>query len=430
MRLHSSIILAVSLLVPSLVIADPVVTRNDSIGSPNDAQFAFPLTTGNVAAACFDDPGLSYPRTLQQVDVLLAGDANDDVERLLTVLVYGRDTQISPPSTAIGSFERGVTVSRNLLTVFDASAEGIVLNGPFCVGVVSPETLPVLLASDGASDTDSGENWVLNGETDSWVAAAEAEVSGNFVIRAVTVPFQPVVEPDAGADVGQTDVTPGTPAVSIFTITPSRGDLGDEVQVDIAGTGFEQAFTYRIGPAPLVDIAVVNTSLVTATLLPASLDPGTYDVIVSQNGQVLAQLPQGFQVTSGDDALPPRITGIVPARLPVNVSTNIVLTGEGIQQGARLEIGGRQVATSTVVDDSTLRALIVGNHVSAPGLYDVVLTNPDGQTATLTGGFLFSAAEEDEGAGCSTVPTFPAALPGFAAALALTLAAWRRNRKS
>jgi hypothetical protein len=202
------------------------------------------------------------------------------------------------------------------------------------------------------------------------------------------------------------------------------------VQVDIAGTGFEQAFTYRIGPAPLVDIAVVNSSLVTATLLPASLDPGTYDVIVSQNGQVLAQLPQGFQVTSGDDALPPRITGIVPARLPVNVSTNIVLTGEGIQQGARLEIGGRQVATSTVVDDSTLRALIAGNHVSAPGLYDVVLTNPDGQTATLTGGFLFSAAEEDEGAGCSTVPTFRAALPGFAVALALTLAAWRRNRKS
>lgn len=430
MRLHSSIIFAVSLLVPSLVFADPVVTRNDGIGSPNDAQFAFPLTTGNVGAACFDDPGLSYPRTLQQVDVLLAGDANDDVERLLTVLVYGRDTQISPPSSAIGSFERGVTVSRGLLTVFDASAEGIVLNGPFCIGVVSPETLPVLLATDAATETDTGENWVLDGETDAWVASADADVSGNFVIRAVTTPYEPVVEPDAGADAGGSDVSPAVPAVSLFTITPSRGDLREEVQVDIAGTGFEQAFTYRIGPAPLVDVAVVNSSLVTATLLPASLDPGTYDVIVSQNGQVLAQLPQGFQVTNGDAALPPRISGIVPARLPVDVSTNIVLTGEGIQQGARLEIGGRQVATSTVVDDTTMRALIVGNHVSAPGLYDVVLTNPDGQTATLTGGFLFSGAEEDEGSGCSSAPTSTTSRFGFLAGVALALTFWRRHRKS
>jgi hypothetical protein len=428
MRLQRSIILAVSLLVPTIVVAEPVVTRNDGIGSPDDAQFAFPLTTGNVAAACFDDAGLNYPRTLQQVDVLLAGDANGEVERLLTVLVYGRDTGISPPSTAIGSFERGVTVSRELLTVFDASAEGIVLNGPFCIGVVSPETLPVLLGTDGAADTDTGENWVLDGESDAWVPAADVETGGNFVIRAVTVPFEPVTEPDAGSDSGSGDVTPGLPTVSIFTITPSRGDLRDEVQVDIAGTGFEQAFTYRIGPAPLVDVAVVNPSLVTATLLPASLDPGTYDVIVSQNGQVLAQLPQGFQVTSGDAALPPRISGIVPARLPVNVSTNIVLTGEGIQQGARLEIGGRQVATSTVVDDSTMRALIVGDHVSAPGLYDVVLTNPDGQTATLTGGFLFSAAEDDEGAGCTSAPAAPVNAAGLMATLMLLLTTLRRNR--
>ena len=64
------------------------------------------------------------------------------------------------------------------------------------------------------------------------------------------------------------------------------------------------------------------------------------------------------------------------------------ITGSGFQSGARVTLGAADVLIPHVTD--TRIAFFAGWH--APGPVDVVVTNPNGSSVTLPGGFTFKAA--------------------------------------
>ena len=80
------------------------------------------------------------------------------------------------------------------------------------------------------------------------------------------------------------------------------------------------------------------------------------------------------------------VTGVSPTRGPASFADEVRVTGTGFLPGATLTLDG-VAATANLFRSNTL---ISGRTpVHAPGTVDVVVTNPDGQSARLTGGYTF-----------------------------------------
>jgi hypothetical protein len=89
---------------------------------------------------------------------------------------------------------------------------------------------------------------------------------------------------------------------------------------------------------------------------------------------------------------PLTITSISPALGPASGGTAVTITGTGFSAGAAVSIGGTP-ATSVVVDGARTIRAVTGPH--SPGVVDVRVTNPDGHTALLVGGFEYFDADTD-----------------------------------
>jgi len=88
--------------------------------------------------------------------------------------------------------------------------------------------------------------------------------------------------------------------------------------------------------------------------------------------------------------MPPTLLGINPIGGPPAGDTPVTLNGMDFQDGATVTIAGA-AATSVVFVDSTTITARTPPH-TAPFVADVTVTNPDGQSSTLTGGYTYRAA--------------------------------------
>ena len=83
------------------------------------------------------------------------------------------------------------------------------------------------------------------------------------------------------------------------------------------------------------------------------------------------------------------ITGISPNSGPVNGGTPIRVTGTDFSNGATLSIGGVTAVSIVRVEDNLITAVTPA--VGTPGLADVLVTVPNGKSATLRGGFVYTS---------------------------------------
>ncbi len=414
------------------VYAETDVARNDGLVSTDAATFDISLDGDNVIVSCFETTALTFPRTITEVRVLF-GDPQEATFDL-SVLIYTRDLLAGPPETFVQRQTVSVSHQPGLLTNV-VLAEPVQVSSSFCVGLSADTRISV--GSFGAEGS-AGANWVDPG-TGTFTSADEIGVNGDFVLRVVTesgatppggdAGVFPDAGPDPGLDAGTgSDVTP-TGSTRVLSISPTRGSISEFVELEIVGAGFGNDFTYRIGPQPLQDVFVRSQSLVVATLPPGSLDPGTYDVIVSDNGEVVGRLEQGYQAVTSLTDTPPVILSVSPDRYPFRRTVELFITGQNFEQDAQLFVGGAVVGTRTVTSESTMQAILIGNTLPAPGSYDVTITNPDGLSATATGAFTVFESETEDGGGCSTHLSTPKSVPTLLLAVAMTMLARRRRRR-
>jgi hypothetical protein len=87
-------------------------------------------------------------------------------------------------------------------------------------------------------------------------------------------------------------------------------------------------------------------------------------------------------------AAAPVVTGASPSLGPTAGGTLLTIVGSNFQAGAMVSVGG-VAAIGEAVFGSTMITATTGAH--AAGTVNVVVTNPGGQSATLTGGFTYSS---------------------------------------
>ena len=129
---------------------------------------------------------------------------------------------------------------------------------------------------------------------------------------------------------------------------------------------------------------VASSTSITATT--AAHAAGAVDVVVTNSDSQSGTLTGGYTYTMTNP--PPHPTSILPTSGNSNGGTSATITGTGFAAGATVKFGGT-AATNVVVGSSTSITATTGAH--AAGAVDVVVTNSDGQSGTLTQGYTFSA---------------------------------------
>ncbi|RME46460.1 MAG: hypothetical protein D6796_09010, partial [Caldilineae bacterium] len=174
-------------------------------------------------------------------------------------------------------------------------------------------------------------------------------------------------------------------------LPPGWVGIGQAYSIQASGavTGSSKAMALTLGYQPL-SLGGVEA----ATLRPHSWSVdasgnGTWTPVVSYTldmtaNQVSASVTRfGIYMLMGRTP-PPLIESITPMTIPYGIPTAAVIKGDYFQDGAQVRIG--QVITLTgssvvFVDEQTLLVSIPST--LSPGRYDVVVTNPDGQSAIL-----------------------------------------------
>ena len=176
--------------------------------------------------------------------------------------------------------------------------------------------------------------------------------------------------------------TTANTAPAVDAVSPSSGPVAGGNSVTISGSGFATGATVTFGGTP-ASATVVGSTSITATV-PAHASGGVTVTVTNPGGQA-GSLTNGYIYAS---APPPTISGISPNSGSTTGGTSVTISGGSFVASATVSIGG--VAASNVnVSSSTTITATTGAH--AAGTVNVLVTNPDGQSATLTNGFTYNA---------------------------------------
>jgi hypothetical protein len=111
---------------------------------------------------------------------------------------------------------------------------------------------------------------------------------------------------------------------------------------------------------------------------------GSVNVVVTNPGGQSATLANGFTFV----APTPTVSGVSPASGTTAGGSAVTLTGHNFAPGAAVTFGGAAAISVLVVSSTQITAKTPPH---AQGSVNVTVTNPGGQSGTLTGGFTFVA---------------------------------------
>jgi len=169
------------------------------------------------------------------------------------------------------------------------------------------------------------------------------------------------------------------PPPTLASVSPSGGAIAGGTAVTLGGLNFQVGAVVTFGSAQATDVVVVNSSTITA-LTPAG-SGGPVNVTVTNPDGQHSTLSLGYSYNPA-----PTILSIAPTSGPVAGGTSTNITGTNFTTGASVTFGGVAATNVTVVTSSQIAATTPPN---SPGPANVVVINPDNQSATLTGGFTF-----------------------------------------
>lgn len=162
------------------------------------------------------------------------------------------------------------------------------------------------------------------------------------------------------------------------TVDITNGPETGGTSLVIDGNNLVGISSVFIGPyecSSLVEIS--DTSLNCTTGIGVA---GTYDIIINNEYGETGVLPGAYTYNP-----PPSIASLSTTSGPAVGGTTITIYGSDFQSPpSSIDIGGVPCSSITFVSSTEVSCMTGSNSV---GTYDVVLTNPDGQTSTLVNGF-------------------------------------------
>ncbi|MGA9797564.1 MAG: IPT/TIG domain-containing protein [Terriglobales bacterium] len=177
--------------------------------------------------------------------------------------------------------------------------------------------------------------------------------------------------------------TSANPAPTVSSISPNTGPIAGETGVTITGTGFLSGATVTLGGNSATGVTVVSSTSITATS-PAHA-AGAVNVVVTNTDAQSGTLTNGYSYTNPA----PTVTSITPNSGTTAGGTSVTIRGTGFLSGATVSLGGTAATSVTVVSATSITAKTPAH---AAGAVNVVVTNTDAQSGTLTNGYTYTTA--------------------------------------
>lgn len=197
---------------------------------------------------------------------------------------------------------------------------------------------------------------------------------GGLDVAVVTVEMVPPAGPD-------------TPQIQ--EVIPAQGDNDRSRRITLRGRGFRPGATITLGPYPLPDVRVPDSTTIQATV-PAFLPPQRYDLVVRNPDGVVAVRTSGYRVTTTGVA----VTEVRPAFGQVGLPVTLNVYGVNFGPQSQVLVDERPAET-TYIGPGHLQAHLPRDFL-APGPKPVTVRNPDGSQATLADAYTAYAATDDD----------------------------------
>jgi hypothetical protein len=201
----------------------------------------------------------------------------------------------------------------------------------------------------------------------------------------------------------------------IASLSPTHGSTLGGSAVTITGIAFATSgvVTVTIGGVPATGVTVLSSTQVTCAA--PSHSSGPFNVVITNPDGQSSTLANGFTFIS-----PPSLTSLSTTTCDSNGDVSVTLNGANFLTGANIAFGGA-AATDVAVANATQITCTTPPH--AAGVVDVVVTNWDGQAASLLGAFTYTQAPPPTATGIT--PTGGSTAGGRSVSVSGTLIARR-----
>ncbi|MCM3208584.1 IPT/TIG domain-containing protein [Paenibacillus illinoisensis] len=183
------------------------------------------------------------------------------------------------------------------------------------------------------------------------------------------------------------DAPPKLPAPTLKSVSPSNGPLVGKTTIYVDGTNFNantKLFFIIDGQEVDLNASYVNASRMKAST-PAGVAPGAVDLKVLNPDDQSAVMPSAFTYDAPPVYPDPVITSISPNVGNMRGGYVIDIYGTDFQRDAVVMFGSTPLTLAAYMNSSNVRVKVPA--AIATGKVDITLTNPDGKTSTLVGGF-------------------------------------------
>ena len=174
---------------------------------------------------------------------------------------------------------------------------------------------------------------------------------------------------------------------TLTRVAPNSDMVSGGANVQIIGENFQDGATVTIGGTAAPNVIFVSPTELSVEV-PTGV-AGSADVVVTNPDGKSDTLAGGFTYI---ELPPPTLTRIEPNNDVVTGGQTINIIGENFQDGATVTIGGNAASNVIFVSPTELSVEVPPG---AAGSVDIVVTNPDGKSDTLAGGFTYTPLPYD-----------------------------------
>ena len=172
-------------------------------------------------------------------------------------------------------------------------------------------------------------------------------------------------------------------SLTITSVSPAQGPVTGGTTVTITGISFRSSASVTFGGVAAAAVTYVSSTELQATT-PTHV-AGPVDIVVTErHPHESVTLTGGFTYT---ELL--SLTSVSPAEGPVIGGTVVTLTGTSFQPGATVAFGSEQSTAVTVLSSVQINAMLPPE---STGTVDVTVTNPGGESASLSSAFTYTTA--------------------------------------
>jgi hypothetical protein len=180
---------------------------------------------------------------------------------------------------------------------------------------------------------------------------------------------------------GYTYVAPPDPQ----RVSPTSGPQAGGTAISITGAFFRPGVSVHVGGVACLNVARVSAALLNCDTPPGAV-PGPAAVVVTNTDGQDGTVAAGF--TYLPPIPPPSVTKVTPNHGSRRGGDGVTVVGESFQVGAVVSFGGTAAPVANVMS-STAISVITPAH--AEGTVEVVVVNPDGQSARKEAAFQYLA---------------------------------------